>query len=125
MPSVTLPQSVSQGMAEVFLSIASFVISDSEPVFALLYARLAQALSDQDVETILLSAQMLDELGQFDWPCAIYSAVPVDHPKFYAAELGRFNVMVAMGNQDEAIEVLQDLIAFAPRCSDCRSCSAW
>ncbi len=114
LPSVTLPQSVSQGMAEVFLSIASFVISDSEPVFALLYARLAQALSDQDVETILLSAQMLDELGQYDMAVREYSKTPVDHPKFYAAELGRFNVMVAMGNQDGGIEVLEQLVRLRP-----------
>ncbi len=111
---VKLPATVSQGMAEIFLSIAAFVTNDSEPVFSLMYARLAQALIGDDTDAIFLSAQMLDELGQYDLAVREYNKILPDHPKFYAAELGRFDAMVATGNRDGAIEAMEQLVRLHP-----------
>lgn len=115
MPYGPVPQTISQGMAEVFLSIAVFVTTESEPIFSLLYARLAQALlPTTDAQGVLISATMLEDLGQFDLAVREYNKIPADHPRFYSSELARFDAMMANDNRDLAIESLEQLVRLRP-----------
>ena len=111
---VILPTDISQGMSEVFYSIASFVTSESEPLYSLIYARLAEFLKGTDVDSNFISAAMLADLGQNELAAREYGKIPPAHPKFYAAELGRFDAMIAAGNKDGAIEALEQLVRVYP-----------
>lgn len=108
---VTSPR---EGLAEVYYSVALVLGSDTPEGFILLYARIAQALSPQDAEIAILSASLLDGLGNYDLADAAYTLVPQDDPAFHQAELGRAEVLRKDGQIGRAVEVLQQLVRAYP-----------
>ena len=97
------------GMAEVFYTIAGALEGEANADYTLLYARIADYLSPGHVDAILLSAQLLEDLEQYELAQEAYEAVPEDHPAYHAAMLGRSDALRASGDADGAIAVLQDL----------------
>ena len=97
------------GIAEVFYSLAAALANEANDEFTLLYTRIAEYLRPDLVDAILLSASLLDDLGQSDLAVKAYAQVPVDHPAFHAAELGRAAALRASDKVDAAIEVLERL----------------
>lgn len=97
------------GAAEVFYSVAGALRQDAGADYTLLYTRLARYLRPDHIDSLLLSAELLDSLGQYDLANAAYKGVPADHPAFHAAELGRAAVLRQSGKPDAAIEVLEQL----------------
>ncbi len=114
----TLPfthvQSARDGMAEVFFSVGAALNAEASPDYVLLYARMASFLRPDHVDAILLSAELLDELNQYDLAVDAYRQVPADSNDHHAAELGRAEVLGRSGKTDAAIEVLQNLAAQKP-----------
>jgi tetratricopeptide (TPR) repeat protein len=109
----TLPfdhvRSVSDGMAEVFYSIGQALEGDAADEYVLIYARLATFLRPDHEEALLLGAQLLSNLGQFDLAVETYRKVPRSSPDFYPAELGRAEALRQAAKPDAAVEVLEQL----------------
>ena len=97
------------GAAEVFYSVAGALRQDAGPDYTLIFARVARHLRSDHIDTLLLVADLLDELEQYDLANAVYKEVPADDSAFHAAELGRVAVLRKSGDPDAAIEVLEQL----------------
>nr|WP_254453087.1 tetratricopeptide repeat protein [Ruegeria atlantica] len=114
----TLPfthvQSAQDGMAEVFFSVGAALSSEASQDYVLLYARIAAFLRQDHVDAILLSAELLDSLEQYDLAVEAYRMVPSTSSDYHAAELGRAEVLGRSGKTDAAAEVLQNLAAQSP-----------
>ncbi|MFK7753886.1 MAG: tetratricopeptide repeat protein [Sedimentitalea sp.] len=102
-------RSVQDGMAEVFYSIGAALRGEASDDYALVYARMAGFLREDHIDAILLSAELLDGLGQYDLAVATYKKVPQTSADHHAAELGRAESLRRSAKPDAAIEVLEQL----------------
>ncbi len=102
------------GMAEVFYSVGAALNSDAADDYVLLYARIANFLRDDHIDSILLTAELLEGLQQYDLAVEAYRMVPPDSFDYHAAELGRAEVLRQSDKTDAAIEVLQNLAVQQP-----------
>ncbi len=109
----TLPISVvtnaTEGLSEVFFSVAGVLENEASAGYALLFSRSAQHLNPDNVAAMLLSAALLEELEQYDLANAAYDRVPRSHPSFHEAEIGRADTLRKAGNEEAAIEALKQL----------------
>ncbi|WP_424985879.1 tetratricopeptide repeat protein [Microbulbifer sp. S227A] len=110
----SLVTSVRDGMAEVFFSIGQALNGEASDDYVLIYARTATYLRPGHVDSLLLSAQLLDILGQYDLAVATYKQIPSDSPDYHAAEMGRAEALRRAAKPDAAIEVLERLAADYP-----------
>jgi len=106
------------GMAEVFLTVAGALNGEADDSYTLLYSRFAEALSPGLTDAVLLSAGILDRLGQYDLATEAYNSVPRENPAHYLAELGRAEALDSAGRTDAAIEALRQLAKAYPRLPD-------
>lgn len=106
--------SAQDGMAEVFYSVGAALSAEAARDYVLLYARTAIFLRPDHVDALLLSAELLDALQQFDLAVDVYRQVPADSSDHHAAELGRAEVLSRSGKTDAAAEVLQSLAVQNP-----------
>lgn len=98
------------GMAEVFFTFSAVLKSeDAGDYYVLLYSRVARYLRPDHMDALLLTAELLENLGQFDLAIEEFAAVPSDNPTYHAAELGRAGALRRSGREDQAIEVLNQL----------------
>ena len=102
------------GMAEVFFSVGAALSNEAAPNYVLLYAQTAAFLRPDHVDAILLSAELLDGLEQYDLAVETYRKVPATSSDYHAAELGRAEVLGRAGKMDAAAEVLRNLAAQSP-----------
>lgn len=102
---------VTDGVAEIFFSVAAALRGEATDDYTLIYSRVAEALRGDHVDAILLSAGLLEELGQPDLATQAYRRVPKDSPAFHVAELGRAAALRQDGRDDAALEVLDGLAA--------------
>jgi tetratricopeptide (TPR) repeat protein len=113
MAGETLPfksiANATEGVAEVFLTLASVLAGEENDRFGLIYGRLAQFLRPDLATAHLLTAGLLSDQGQYDLAVRSYNKVPSDHPSFYSAEIGRAEALQSDGKADAAIEVLVGL----------------
>lgn len=101
--------SVRDGMAEVIYTVAGALRGEARDVDTILFARLAEYLRPEHVDAILLTAEILDDMEQYDLATAAYRKVPQENQAFHAAELGRADALRKAGKPDAAIEVLEQL----------------
>ncbi|TDK42322.1 tetratricopeptide repeat protein [Antarcticimicrobium luteum] len=100
---------VSDGMAEVFFSVGAALKGEAADDYALIYVRIASYLRPDHIDALLLSADLLDGLGQYDLAVETYKQVPVGSPDRHAAELGRADALRRADKPNAAIEVLEQL----------------
>ncbi|WP_442902612.1 tetratricopeptide repeat protein [Frigidibacter sp. MR17.24] len=105
----TAVTSASDGIAEVFYSVAGALSGEAQDSFTLLYARLADALRPDDTDVILLVANLLETQGEYELAAAAYNRIPREDPSYPIAELGRADTLVASGRTDAAIDALEQL----------------
>ncbi|WP_254054532.1 tetratricopeptide repeat protein [Roseovarius sp. EL26] len=105
----SLIHSPMEGLAEVFYSLGQALAVDSGESYTLFYSRAAQALKPDHIDAIILSAELLESLRQYDLATAAYKSVPRNHPSFFVAELGRADALRRSEKPDAAIEVLTQL----------------
>lgn len=109
----TLPFSATptpkEGVAQSAFTLAEILSVEGTPDQTVLYSRMAEILDPTLVSAVLLSAEMLESLEQFDLATEAYGKVPEDHPSFHLAEIGRAETMRRAGKPDAAIEVLNAL----------------
>ncbi|WP_273524911.1 tetratricopeptide repeat protein [Rhodosalinus sediminis] len=97
------------GLAEVFYTIAGALRGEANDDFTLLYTRVAGHLRPGHVDAVLMAAELLEDLGQYELATEAYKSVPRDHPSHQAAEIGRAQALRQAGKPDAAIEVLEQL----------------
>ncbi|WP_121062829.1 tetratricopeptide repeat protein [Chachezhania antarctica] len=105
----TTVQSPQDGIAELHFALSLMLDSKETELLSMIQSRLAAHLRPDHVDAVLLTADMLDGLGQYDLAVDTYRDVPRDSPDFYAAEQGRAEVLGRAGKPDAAIEVLERL----------------
>ena len=109
----TLPfdvvRNATDGIAEVYFTLATALNGEASNAYTLVYARTATFLRPDHLDSILLTAGLLIQQGQTDLAIEAYGRVPKDHPAFYAAEIGRAEALASADRDDEAIAVLTDL----------------
>ncbi len=114
----TLPfthvRSAQDGMAEVFFTVGAALSAEAAQDYVLLYARVAAFLRPDHIDALLLSAELLDGLEQYDLAVDVYRQVPPDSSDYHAAELGRAEVLSRSDRKEAAAEVLQNLAAQSP-----------
>ena len=106
------------GMAEVFLTVAGALNGEAEDGYTLLYSRIAEALSPGLTDAVLLSAGILERVGQYDLATQAYNSIPPEDPAYYLAELGRAEALDSAGSTDAAIEALRQLAKAYPHLPD-------
>lgn len=106
--------SASDGLAEVFFTLAGALSGETPDAYTLVYARLGQYLRPDHVDAILMAAGILEQQGQYDLATEAYAQIPRDNPAFHAAELGRAEALVRAERTEAAIEVLEQLTRSHP-----------
>lgn len=101
--------SVRDGIAEVFFSVAAALNNEANDEYTLIYGRIAEFLRPDHIDTILMNAELLDELGQYEQAIEAYKQVPSNSPDYFAAEQGRADALESAGQPERAIEVLEQL----------------
>ena len=96
-------------VADVFHSIANLVSKEADPTFTLIYSRLAQYLDRNHVDSTLMTADLLLELGQYHLAIKEHEKLSDSQPQFFASELGRAEALRSSGKEMAAIEVLVEL----------------
>lgn len=102
-------RSAKDGIAEVFYSISTALNGEADPVYTLIHLRVASYLRPDHSDALLLTADVLQNLGQFDLATQTYTAFKSDDPSFVTAEIGRAGALRSQGKADAAIEALQTL----------------
>ncbi len=109
----TLPftriRSAQEGVAEVFFTLGQALLAESSEDYVLLYARVAEYLKPDHIDALIMTAELLEALENYDLANEAYKRVPREHPNFHVAELGRSESLRRAGKIDTAIEVLTQL----------------
>lgn len=103
-----------EGMADIYHVIAGLVKDEAPEAFTLMYTRSANYLDPDNTPAVLMTAGLLEDLGQYDLANATFASVSADDPSFHAAELGRAEALHSAGRTDAAIEVLEALTRSHP-----------
>ena len=111
----TVIRSADDGLAEVFLSVAGALKGETTDSYTLLYSRASEHLRpDDNTEALLLSAELLDQMEQYELATRTYDRVKQDDPAFHAAEMGRAEALRRSGKVEAATEVLRQLAKSRP-----------
>jgi tetratricopeptide (TPR) repeat protein len=106
---LTMITSPRDGLAEMFYNVADVLQGEADEAYILLYSRIAEMLRPDHIDTLLLSANVLEDLERYELATESYNRVPRDHPAFHAAELGRAEALRKADKSDAALEVLGQL----------------
>ncbi|MCC6863816.1 MAG: tetratricopeptide repeat protein [Rhodobacteraceae bacterium] len=99
----------SDGIAEVFFTLATALHDEADDSFTLLYTRITSYLRPDHSEAVLISASLLEALGQPALAEETYATIPPDNGAYHIAEIGRAETLIAQGKDDAAIDVLKSL----------------
>lgn len=110
----TIARNATDGIAEVFFTMATAVNGDAAPAYTMLHSRAAAYLRPDNVEAILLTANLLEQQHQYDLAVAAYATIQPEDPAFYIAEIGRAEATQAAGRTEASLEILQALAKTHP-----------
>jgi tetratricopeptide (TPR) repeat protein len=113
----TVVRDATDGVAEVYYSVAQALIGAAPDTFTLIHTRLSKLVQPDMADATLLSASLLDKMKQHDLAIAAYAEISPKSPIYHAAEIGRAESMVRAGRNDAAIEVLENLARIQPKLS--------
>lgn len=102
-------RNATEGMAEVFFTLAQALNGEADATYTLLYVRLAAALRPDHGDALLLAGGLYEDMGQPELAAATYAAILPANDAYFAAEIGRARALQAGGKVDAALEVLQTL----------------
>ncbi len=98
-----------QGIAEVFLSLGMALLQDTGADYVLLYTRLAEFLDPDDVDAMIMTGELLEQLGRYELATQAFQRVPKTSPAYHTAELSRAEALRQSGDLQAAIEVVAGL----------------
>ncbi len=107
-------RNATDGMAEVFFTLATALNGEADDTQTLIYARTAAWLRPDHTEARLLCAGLLDRLNQPELATEAYASIAPDDPAFVDAERGRAETLSRSGKTEAAIEVLTTLARTYP-----------
>jgi Flp pilus assembly protein TadD len=107
-------RNATDGMAEVFFTLATALNGEADNSQTLIYARIATWLRPDHTEAQLLTAGLLDRLNQPILATEAYAKISPDDPAFVDAERGRAETLSRSDNTEAAIEVLTTLARTYP-----------
>jgi len=99
------------GIAEVFFTVSTALGRDADPIDVLLHLRVAGYLRPDHSDTILLTGDVLETLGQHQLAADTYATFPPGDPSYVTAQIGRAGALHSDGQIDAALAVLQSLAA--------------
>ncbi|SFR32130.1 tetratricopeptide repeat protein [Litoreibacter janthinus] len=99
----------SEGVAEVYFNLSSVLVGRTAPEHVLLYVRMAQFIRPNHAPAVLMAAQILEDMGQFDLATDAYASLDADSPAYVLAEIGRANALYSDDRKDASVEVLTAL----------------
>lgn len=102
-------RNATDGLAEVFFTMATALNGEAADGYTLMYARIATFLRPDHMDSILLTAGLLEQQKQYDLATEAYALIPADSPASYVAEIGRADATYAAGRKEASIEILQAL----------------
>jgi len=102
-------RSARDGIAEVFFTVSTAFGAEGDPVDSLLHLRVAGYLQPEHADAILLTAEVLETLGQHRLAAETYERFPPDHPAHVFAEIGRAGALHAQGKVEAALDGLETL----------------
>jgi len=106
---LSIARNATEGVAEVFYSVATALQTDANEGYTLLYTRITEYLRPDHTDSILLTASLLDKLGQHALAMQAWQLVPTDDPEWMAAETGRIQSLRASDDLEAAITAMQAL----------------
>lgn len=107
--------SATDGLSESFLTLANVLSGEDDERFTLIYARIAEFLRKDNIQSLLLLAEMLKGQEQYDLATQVLAKVPTSHPLYLNAEIGRSDTLLDAGKPEAAIAILQRLINSHPQ----------
>ena len=107
-------RNATEGIAEVFFSVAVALNGEADSSYTLLYTRVALHLRPDHTEAILLTGSLLEQQDQHEMATEAYALIPATDPAFYVAEIGRAEATYAAGRKEASIEILQALTRSHP-----------
>ncbi len=102
------------GMAEAYFTLATLLAGQKDDILTLLNTRLASALRPDHVEAQLMSARLLDKLGQYDLAISAFAQVPQGDPAYISATIGQAAAAQSAGKSEDAVALLKGLAAKNP-----------
>ena len=108
-------RNATDGLAEVFFTLATALNEDADQTYVLLYARVAAALRPDHVEALLMSAEILEGLQQYDLASVVFGQVPASDPAYVSARIGQADAAIRAGHTDASVTILQALAQQYPR----------
>jgi tetratricopeptide (TPR) repeat protein len=97
------------GIAEVFFTVSTALNGEADAVYTLLHLRVAGYLRPDHTDALLLTADVLDGLGQHQLAVETYALFTPENPAFVSAEIGRASALRSQDKSDAALEALQAL----------------
>jgi tetratricopeptide (TPR) repeat protein len=98
-----------EGLAEAFFTLATVLADQADDTYTLLNTRIAAALRPDHVEAQMMTARVLDKLGQYDLAIAAFASVPESDPAYVSATVGQANSSMSAGKVDAAVALLKAL----------------
>ena len=105
----TMARNATDGMAEVFFTLATALNDEAEDSYTLLYARIAATLRPDHGEALLLTGALLEDLRQYDLAVETYARIAPADGGYLMAEIGRARALQSVGTTEAALEVLRAL----------------
>lgn len=105
----TIIRAPQDGIAELLFAVAESVGPDGDQTGILLYNRVAEHLAPTHAGVLVLSAQILEDMGHHDLAIETYGRVPQDSFAYQHAALGRTDVLRRADRLDEATGELRAL----------------
>ncbi|WP_333828616.1 tetratricopeptide repeat protein [Pararhodobacter sp.] len=103
-----------EGMAEVYAVMAAAMRTGQNLHDTLLYARGAEWINPDLTDALLLTGQVFEEMGQPELAAEAYGRIAEEDVFGMAAGMGQAQVLETLGEVDQAISVLEGLVAQNP-----------
>lgn len=97
------------GVAEVFFTVAQLLSGDRNTTLPLLMTQAARGIDPEHSDAVVLAGELMADDGQFGLAADTYSAVPEGDPNYIEAQMGRAGALEELGQQEEAVAILQAL----------------
>lgn len=104
-----LVQSPREGVAEIFFSTASILQNEGLSEEALIYIQQVLYLNPDFTAARLMRGNIYEDLERYKEAIAEYDALPASAPYYYKGQLRKAYTLNAMGNSEQALDLLNDL----------------
>lgn len=106
----TAVRTPSEGIAEVFYTVAEALSGEFADIATLYYARLAQALRPEDTDAQILTAEILEKLGRLDLAQDVYAGISEGSHQYFTAAIGTAEALRSSGDLGAAVVQLTALL---------------